>query len=206
MRQHLVRLDGEAKMLGRFGDPVLDGRLFYQLAESVIDFDGIQFRCVESQKFLLRKFLRVESGLPRRISPSGGANVEVRHMVYLLSALRGGASRDYTLRRFAGSDFAFVFVVFLGVFFSARGGASPWAAMLMASSTFSDSAASPANCGSFCFSFCTGSNRSPIFSTRASTSFASNTSRPASFFFSACSTSSQVTGVETVGCSRARRE
>ncbi len=35
---------------------------------------------------------------------------------------------------------------------------------------------------------------------------ASNTSRLASFFLSARSTSSQVTGVETVGCSRARSE
>src|ERR1700686_5679520 len=81
MREHLMRLDGEAKMLGRFGDPVLDSRLFYQLAEGVIDFDGIQFRCVEVQKFLLSKLLGIESGLPCRISPSGGANVELRHRV-----------------------------------------------------------------------------------------------------------------------------
>ncbi len=48
MREHLVRLDGEAEMLGRFGDPVLDGRLFDQLAKGVVDFDGIQLRCVEA--------------------------------------------------------------------------------------------------------------------------------------------------------------
>src|SRR5712675_3162001 len=86
MREHLVRLDGEAKVLGRFSDPVLDSRLFYQLAERVVDLDGIQFRCVEVQKFLLRKFLGIESGLPCRISPSGGANVEMRHR--LLAAFR----------------------------------------------------------------------------------------------------------------------
>src|SRR5216684_8239674 len=79
MREHLVRLNGEAKMFRRFGDPVLDSRLFYQLAEGVIHFDGIQFRCVEVQKFLLRKFLGIEGGFPCRISPSGSANVEMRH-------------------------------------------------------------------------------------------------------------------------------
>src|SRR5216683_3014170 len=66
-------------MFRRFGDPVLDSRLFYQLAERVVDFDGIQFRCVEVQKFLLRKFLGIEGGFPCRISPSGSANVEMRH-------------------------------------------------------------------------------------------------------------------------------
>src|ERR1700716_751560 len=86
MCEHLVRLNGEAKVLRRFGDPVLDGHLFYQLAEGVVDFDGIQFRCVEAQKFLLRKFLGIESGLPCRISPSGGANVKMRHR--LLDAFR----------------------------------------------------------------------------------------------------------------------
>src|SRR6266446_5790286 len=75
-----MRLDGEAEMLRRFGDPVLDGRLFYQLAESVVDFDSIQFRCVEVQKFLLREFLGIEGGLPCWIRPSGGADVEMRHM------------------------------------------------------------------------------------------------------------------------------
>src|ERR1700682_6449200 len=122
-------------MLGRFGDPILDGRLFYQLAKGVVDFDGIQFRCVEVQEFLLRKFLGIESGLPCRISPSGSAYVEMRHRF---------ASRDYTLRRFAGVDFPFVFVVFVGVFFSARGRAWALAAMLTPSApsfSFSDSAA-----------------------------------------------------------------
>src|SRR5208337_4484505 len=79
MREHLVRLNRETEMLGRFGDPVLDGRLFYQLAEGVVDFDRVQFRSVEVQKFLLRKFLWIEIGLPCRIRPSGGANVETRH-------------------------------------------------------------------------------------------------------------------------------
>src|SRR5438270_11972810 len=57
---------------------------------------------------------------------------------------RSSASRDYTLRRLAGADFAFVFVFFVGVFgicFCARGGASAWLAMLMPSSSsfsFSD--------------------------------------------------------------------
>src|SRR5258708_6282638 len=86
MCENLVRLDGEAKVLGGFGDPVLDSRLFYQLAERVVDLDGIQFRCVEVQKFLLRKFLGIESGLPCRVSPSGSANVEMRHMVCFFRA------------------------------------------------------------------------------------------------------------------------
>src|SRR5208337_2633730 len=178
-------------MLRRFGNPVLDGRLFDELAEGVVDFNRSQFRSVEVEKFLLRKFLRIERGFPCRIRPSRCANVETRHM-----------SRDYNLRRLPLADFPFVFCFFLG-----RGRASAWAAMPMfLSSSVSEPAASPANCGSFCFSFSTGSKRSPIFSTRASTSLASKTKRPASFFFSACSTSSQVTGVDTVGCSRARSE
>src|SRR6266576_456241 len=86
MCEHLVRLNGEAKVLRRFGDPILDGRLFYQLAERVVDLDSIQFRRVEVQKFFLRKFLRIESGLPCRISPSGSANVEMRHMVCFFRA------------------------------------------------------------------------------------------------------------------------
>src|SRR5581483_7345616 len=60
--------------------------------------------------------------------------------------------------------------------------------------------------GNFCFKSITGSNRSPIFSTRLMTSLFSNTSSPASFFLRHFSTSSHDTGVDTVGCSRARRE
>src|SRR5205823_4468656 len=60
--------------------------------------------------------------------------------------------------------------------------------------------------GSFCFSFWTGANRSPSASTRLMTSGASKRRALASFFFSAASTSSQVTGVDAVGSSRARSE
>ena len=64
----------------------------------------------------------------------------------------------------------------------------------------------PCHYGSFCFNFNNGSNRSPIFSTRFSTSSERKFSRSASFFFNADLTSSHSTGVETVGCSFARRE
>ncbi len=79
VREHLVRFDGKAEVLGRFGDPVLDGRLFHQLTEGVVDFDGIQLRRVEIQKFLLREFFGIEIGLPAWIRPSGSADVELSH-------------------------------------------------------------------------------------------------------------------------------
>src|SRR6266481_5977648 len=60
--------------------------------------------------------------------------------------------------------------------------------------------------GNFCFNFNTGACRSPIFSKRSRTCAASNTSELASFLRRARSTSSQETGVDTVGCSRARSE
>src|SRR6476646_11128812 len=60
--------------------------------------------------------------------------------------------------------------------------------------------------GSFCLSVYTSADRSPILSTRLRVSSQRKTSLRASFFFDVVSTSSQVTGVETVGCSRARSE
>jgi hypothetical protein len=84
-----VGFDGETEMFGRVCDPVLDGGLFHQLAEGVIDFDGVQLGSVEIQKFLLSEFLWVESGLPGWIRPSGGANVEMRHMKLLAARGRG---------------------------------------------------------------------------------------------------------------------
>src|SRR5207237_8460161 len=60
--------------------------------------------------------------------------------------------------------------------------------------------------GSFCFSFSTVAKRSRIFSTRARVLSERNFKRSAFFFFKQLATSSQVTGVETVGSSLARRE
>src|SRR5438876_8351697 len=60
--------------------------------------------------------------------------------------------------------------------------------------------------GSFCFNFSTGSKISPCFSTRPRTLSERNLRRSAFFFFKQLATSSQVTGVETVGSSLARRE
>src|SRR5438552_5516357 len=60
--------------------------------------------------------------------------------------------------------------------------------------------------GNPCLSFSTGSKRSPIFSTRARTLSERNFRRSALFFFRQLATSSQVTGVETVGSSLARSE
>src|SRR5664280_3665281 len=60
--------------------------------------------------------------------------------------------------------------------------------------------------GIFCFNFSTGSNRSPNFLARASTSSDSKTSKLGSPFFRQLSTSSHFTGVEIVGLSLARNE
>src|ERR1700676_3298440 len=60
--------------------------------------------------------------------------------------------------------------------------------------------------GSFCFSFSTGANRSPSFPTRATVLSERNFNRSAFLFFRQLATSSQVTGVETVGSSLARSE
>src|SRR5258708_39841037 len=100
--------------------------------------------------------------------------------------------RNYTFR-----FFGFV-VVFFGNFFSLCFGSSAWAAISILSSA--------GNFGSFCLMVSTGANRSPTFLTRSRTWAASKTSREASFFFRHFSTSSQLTGVETVGLSRARSE
>src|SRR4051812_23548329 len=60
--------------------------------------------------------------------------------------------------------------------------------------------------GSFCFSFSTDAKRSPCFLTRSTVFSQRNLSRSAFFFFRQLATSSQVTGVETVGSSLARNE
>src|ERR1051326_2032423 len=60
--------------------------------------------------------------------------------------------------------------------------------------------------GSFCFSRSIRAKRSPIFFTRSTVFSQRNFSRSAFFFFRQFSTSSQVTGVETVGSSLARKE
>src|SRR5205814_4841800 len=59
--------------------------------------------------------------------------------------------------------------------------------------------------GSFCFNSSTGAKRSPIFSTRDNVLSERNFKRSAFFFFRQFATSSQVTGVETVGSSLARK-
>src|SRR5258708_5201427 len=60
--------------------------------------------------------------------------------------------------------------------------------------------------GSFCFFLATGSKRSPSLATRLRTCSQSKTSRLGSFAFKHFSTSSHVTGVETVARARARNE
>src|SRR5207247_10311653 len=57
-----------------------------------------------------------------------------------------------------------------------------------------------------CLSLSTSSKRSPIFSTRVRVLSERNFSSSAFFFFRQLATSSQVTGVETVGSSLARSE
>ena len=79
MGEHLMRLDGEAEVLRRVGEPVLDGRFFDQLAEGEVDFDGIQLGRIEIQKFLLREFFGIERRFPARIRPSGSADIELSH-------------------------------------------------------------------------------------------------------------------------------
>src|SRR5260370_1123378 len=66
--------------------------------------------------------------------------------------------------------------------------------------------ASSSDLGSFCFFLDTGSKRSPSLATRLRTCSESNTSRLGSFAFRHFSTSSHVTGVETVARARARSE
>src|ERR1019366_8818461 len=91
-------------------------------------------------------------------------------------------------------------------FFGSLGAAAPVGAAL----GFADAPAShfcnASTGGLFFFHFSTGSNRSPYFLARANTSSDSNTSKLASPFFRQTSTSSHLTGVETVGRSLARNE
>src|SRR5437016_11513276 len=60
--------------------------------------------------------------------------------------------------------------------------------------------------GGFCFSFSTGAKRSPIFFTRSRVFSERNFKRSGFLFFRQVATSSQLTGVETVGSSFARSE
>src|ERR1039457_1844548 len=108
MREHLMRFDREAEMRGRLRDPILNRRFFYQLAEGVVDFHRIQLARVEIQKLFLHKLLRIKSGLPGRISPSGSADVELRHSRSIAKVRSQIAEvnpieRNYTLRRFAAA-------------------------------------------------------------------------------------------------------
>src|SRR5271165_6318337 len=70
----------ETKMFGRFRDPVLNRRLFYQLAEGVVHFYGVQLCGIEVEESFLRELFWVESRFPGWIRPSRGANVESRHI------------------------------------------------------------------------------------------------------------------------------
>src|ERR1035438_10586683 len=74
-----MRLDREAEMRGRLRNPVLNRRFLHQLAEGLVDFHRIQLARVEIEKLFLRELLRIKSGLPGWISPSGSADVELRH-------------------------------------------------------------------------------------------------------------------------------
>src|SRR5262249_12844149 len=75
---------------------------------------------------------------------------------------------------------------------------SAWAAISRCSS-FPCAATRAWTSGNFCFSLSTGANRSPNLSMRRRTSSASKTTSSGFFLLSTFSTSSQVTGVETVG-------
>src|ERR1700680_1361443 len=113
-------------------------------------------------------------------------------------------SLDYIFPDFLRADF-FAADFFFGTAF--RGGAlfpSACAAISMCSGFFAT--VRDLRSGNRCFNVMTGANRSPSLSTRETTCGASNTSRLASFFLKVRSTSSQVMGVDTVGCSRARNE
>src|ERR1700686_3674148 len=211
MRDDLMRLDAKTKMCGRILQPVLNCGFFDELPESEIHFDRIQLGRVVAEEFLLRQLFRIKVGLPCRIGPSRRSYEELRHKIR--SRLGRGRciagrrarftqTRDYTLLAFFRAELLRAGFVLRPAF---RGRAeSFWAAISLRSGSFS--AAMAFRSGSFCFNVITGANKSPIFSTREITCGASNTSRLASFFLNVRSTSSQVTGVETVGCSRARSE
>src|SRR5207302_4280048 len=204
---HLVGLYTEAEMFGRFRNPFLDGGVFEQLAEAEVDFHRVQLAGVVGKKIFLRQLFRIKRGLPAWIGPSGGAGKELRH-----SGRERVRSANYILRRFFPggalwredldafflADDALVFGRELPLI-------SAWAAISTASGSGAAAASLPKS-GNFCLSFSTGSKRSPNLSTRSNTCGASKTSRLGSFFLNVRSTSSQVTGVETVGRSRARSE
>ena len=95
VRDDLMRLNAKAKMRRRILQPVLNSRFFNQLPESEIHFNGIELRCVVTQEFLLRQLWRIEIRLPCRVSPSGGSSKELRHRVLarISEALLGGRER-----------------------------------------------------------------------------------------------------------------
>src|SRR5207302_7859123 len=115
VRDHLVRLDAQAKVRRRFLNPVLDRGLFHQLPESKVHFNRIQLSGVMAEKLFLRELGRIEVRLPRWISPPGRSDKQSRHR-NLSKQIRSG--RDYTLRLTLRADVRFA------VFFAALRGVS----------------------------------------------------------------------------------
>src|SRR5271155_5992903 len=79
VRDHLVRLDAQAKVRRSFLDPVLDRSFLDQLPEGEVHFHGIELRRVVTEKLFLRELGRIEVRLPARVGPSGSSGKQLRH-------------------------------------------------------------------------------------------------------------------------------
>ena len=79
MREHLMRLDGEAKSRRRLLDPFLGRALLQHLPKGEIYFNGVELAGIVREKFRLRQFGRIKVRLPTWISPSRSADEELCH-------------------------------------------------------------------------------------------------------------------------------
>src|ERR1700690_3311077 len=193
-----MRLNPQAEILRRLGDPFLCGGIFQQKAKGEVHFHRIQLAGVVSQQLRLREFFGIEGGLPARVSPSGCADVKLRHAKPLTTDETGEHGGFYQ-GRFSARRGPLLFL--RRTFFSACAAISTRreGAVVSASPT-------PVSFGSFCFSVSSGANKSPIFSTRCKTCCDSKTIMPAYFFFKVRSPFSLLGVFETLGLSRALSE
>src|SRR5437867_2587074 len=73
MSEHLMGFDGEPKVIGRVGDPVLDSGFLHQLPEGIVNLHGVQLPPnFKADQVVLAEFLKC---LPRPVR----AGFEFRH-------------------------------------------------------------------------------------------------------------------------------
>ena len=77
VRDALRRLEAEAEVRGRGGEPGFEHRRRGQCAEGVVDFDRGELGGVELEELFGGRLRGIEGGLPRWVGPAGGSGEDV---------------------------------------------------------------------------------------------------------------------------------